>query len=161
MLLTFSLYLPRDGASVPFVRHLCRATLERLGVEESCIDDIEVAVSEACTNVYKHAHNTEEEYEVRVILTEDTCSIEVVDAGPPFEHSIGSDGSALGGESGRGITLMKALVDDLQFVRRSEGGTLVRLNKTLALHPASMLRRLKRASEEPAAAGRSGDSAGA
>jgi serine/threonine-protein kinase RsbW len=63
MLLSFSVLLPRERSSVPFVRHLCRSTLERLGVEQSCIDDIEVAVSEACTNVYKHAHQTDQEYE--------------------------------------------------------------------------------------------------
>jgi serine/threonine-protein kinase RsbW len=142
MLLTFSLFLPRDGSSVPFVRHLCRATLERLGVEQDCIDDIEVAVSEACTNVYKHAHHTEEEYKVNVTLDDDVCTIEVTDAGPPFDHSAEGDGFPIGSESGRGIKLMRALVDDLQFENLSEGGTVVTLSKTLALHPASMLRRL-------------------
>jgi serine/threonine-protein kinase RsbW len=142
MLLTFSLCLPRDGSSVPFVRHLCRATLERVGVEQGCIDDIEVAVSEACTNVYKHAHRTEEEYQVNVTLDEDVCTIEVTDAGPPFDHSAEVDGFPTESESGRGIKLMRALVDDLQFENLSEGGTVVTLSKTLALHPASMLRRL-------------------
>jgi hypothetical protein len=37
---------------------------------------------------------------------------------------------------------MRALVDDLQFENLSEGGTVVTLSKTLALHPASMLHRL-------------------
>jgi serine/threonine-protein kinase RsbW len=145
MLLTFTLNLPRDGSSVPFVRHLCRSTLERLGVEKSCIDDIEVAVSEACTNVYKHANRTDEAYEVEVSLDEDVCRIEVSDAGPPFDPNVASDGFPLAAETGRGISLMRALVDDLEFESLSEGGTVVTLNKTLSLHPASMLRTLAHA----------------
>jgi serine/threonine-protein kinase RsbW len=133
------------------VRHLCRATLERVGVEQGCIDDIEIAVSEACTNVYKHAHRTEEEYEVKVTIDDDVCTIEVTDAGPPFDQPAANDGFPVGTESGRGIKLMRALVDDLQFETRSEGGTVVTIHKTLALHPASMLRRLGRAGERPAA----------
>jgi serine/threonine-protein kinase RsbW len=156
MLLTFSLHLPRDGSSVPFVRHLCRSTLERLGVEQTCIDDIEVAVSEACTNVYKHAHRTEAEYEVEVTLDEEVCKIEVSDAGPGFDHEIKSDGFPFGAETGRGISLMRALVDDLEFVTRSEGGTVVTISKTLSLRPASMLRKLGEVDAEhrsPAAQG--------
>jgi serine/threonine-protein kinase RsbW len=76
-----------------------------------------------------------------VAIEEDVCRIEVADAGPPFDPGVA--GPWLGdGESGRGISLMRALVDDLKFESRSEGGTLVTLRKTLALHPASMLRRL-------------------
>jgi serine/threonine-protein kinase RsbW len=117
-------------------------------VEQGCIDDIEVAMSEACTNVYKHAHRTEEEYQVNVTLDEDVCTIEVTDAGPPFDHSAEVDGFPIESESGRGIKLMRALVDDLQFENLSEGGTVVTLSKTLALHPASMLRRLGQAGDD-------------
>jgi serine/threonine-protein kinase RsbW len=141
MLLAFSLCLPRDGSSVPFVRHLCRSTLERLGVEQNCVDDIEVAVSEACTNVFKHAHGTDQEYEVRVSIDDDVCKIEVFDTGPGFDYD-DSLGFPTGAEAGRGISLMRALVDDLEFVTRSEGGTKVTLSKTLSLHAASMLYRL-------------------
>lgn len=131
------------------MRHLCRSTLERLGVEQSCIDDIEVAVSEACTNVYKHAHRTAEEYEVRVTIDDDVCTIEVSDAGPSFDHEVAAGGLPPEAEAGRGIGLMRALSDDLRFVSRSEGGTVVTLSKTLALHPASVLRTLAHARGEP------------
>jgi len=54
----------------------------------------------------------------------------------------------LAAESGRGIKLMRALVDDLQFVSDKDSGTVVRLNKRLAVHPSSPLRRRGVAPEE-------------
>jgi serine/threonine-protein kinase RsbW len=140
-MLDFKLTLPRDEASVPFVRYLCRSTLERIGVEHTIIDDIEVAVSEACTNVLKHS-DSNEEYTVTVEIDNDLCTIEVVDAGGGFDIASQTGREMAGGESGRGISLMRALVDELDFVFNSEGGTAVILSKTLELHPASLLRRL-------------------
>jgi serine/threonine-protein kinase RsbW len=150
MLLSFSLCLPRDGSSVPFVRHHCRSTLERLGVEKTCIDDIEVALSEAVTNVFKHAHETDDEYEVRVTIDNEVCKIEVSDAGPVFEYDPDPPDFPTRAETGRGISLMRALVDDLEFVRRAEGGTKVVLSKVLSLRSASMLHRLRLARETEA-----------
>lgn len=141
MVLTFSLYLPRDGTSVPFVRHFCRFALTELGVEDACTHDIELALAEACTNVLLHAADTDAEYVVELKIEEDNCSIEVVDAGTGFDHSKIPDSMPEGAESGRGIQLMRALVDDLQFVSDKESGTAVRLKKTLAVNPSSPLRR--------------------
>jgi serine/threonine-protein kinase RsbW len=148
MVLTFSLYLPRDGTSVPFVRHLCRSALMELAVETVCIDDIELALAEACTNVLRHAADSDDEYVVVLRIEDDTCSIEVVDAGDGFDHSKIPDSMPEGAESGRGIHLMRALVDDLQFVSDKELGTVVRLKKTLVVDPSSPLRRRSGAPEE-------------
>lgn len=148
MVLTFSLYLPRDGTSVPFVRHLCRSALMELGVEEPCIDDIELALAEACTNVLRHAGDSDDEYVVELKIEDDNCSIEVVDAGDGFDHYKIPDSMPEAAESGRGIQLMRALVDDLQFVSDKESGTVVRLKKTLAVNPSSPLRRRSVAPEE-------------
>jgi serine/threonine-protein kinase RsbW len=148
MVLTFSLYLPRDGTSVPFVRHLCRSALTELGVEDACTHDIELALAEACTNVLLHAADTDDEYVVELKIEDDNCSIEIVDAGTGFDHSKIPDSMPEAAESGRGIQLMRALVDDLQFVSDKESGTVVRLKKTLAVNPSSPLRRGSVAPEE-------------
>jgi serine/threonine-protein kinase RsbW len=148
MVLTFSLCLPRDETSVPFVRHLCRSALTELGVEDACSHDVELALAEACTNVLRHAAVTDDEYVVELKIEDDTCSIEVVDAGNSFDLSEIPDSMPEGAESGRGIQLMRALVDDLQFVSDKESGTVVRLKKTLAVDPSSPLRRTSVAPEE-------------
>jgi serine/threonine-protein kinase RsbW len=143
MELSFALCLPRDGTSVPFVRHLLRATLLRLGVEDRCVHDIEIALSEACTNVLRHA-GTEDEYEVEVEIDEHRCKLTVSDAGGGFEFRDGSaQDTLIPSEGGRGIQLMRALVDGLHF--ESDGpGTVVELTKTLELQPSSVLHQLTR-----------------
>jgi serine/threonine-protein kinase RsbW len=148
MVLTFSLYLPRDGTSVPFVRHLCRSALRELGVEDACTHDIELALAEACTNVLLHAADTDDEYVVELKIEDDNCSIEVVDAGGGLDQSKISEAMPEAAESGRGIPLMRALVDDLQFVSDRESGTVVRLKKALAVTPSSPLRPRGAAREE-------------
>ncbi|MEH3077862.1 MAG: ATP-binding protein [Quadrisphaera sp.] len=50
---------------VPVVRHLATATLTELGVSPDSIDDIALAVTEACSNVVQHA-GSGADFEVRV-----------------------------------------------------------------------------------------------
>jgi serine/threonine-protein kinase RsbW len=141
MELSFALCLPRDGTSVPFVRHLLRATLQRLGIEDECVHDIEIALSEACTNVLRHA-GTEDEYQVDVEVDDQRCRITVSDAGEGFELGDPRDESTpIPSEGGRGIQLMRALVDGLHF-ESDMPGTVVELTKTLELQPSSVLRRM-------------------
>lgn len=139
MEISFKLCLPRDGASVPVVRHVCRDALVRLGVEDGCIADIELAVSEACANVL-HTADGSKEYEVQVKVTDTLCVIRVIDAGQGFDHSMhGIKSSPETAESGRGIFLMRALVDDLTFMTTDGAGTEVYLRKNLVLRPDSPL----------------------
>ena len=152
MRITFSLNLPRDEASVPVVRHVCRDALLGLGVERRCVAEVEVATSEACTNVLKHVAATDESYEVTVEVNESRCEIRVIDTGHGFDHQslnelglTDVDGSA---ESGRGIFLMRAMVDQIKFSNEPETGTVVHLTKTLVLEPDSVLATLSGASAE-------------
>lgn len=125
------LSLPRDARTVSVARHICRETLRELGVERDCVSDIEVALTEACTNVLNHS-GPGDEYDVEVTLTERDCVIRVFDTGKGFDSeaiSPRADGIA---ESGRGIELMHALVDTVRFESRPEDGTIVHLEKQLA-----------------------------
>lgn len=139
MELSFKICLPREGATVPIVRHLCRDTLQRLGIEDDCVSDIELAVTEACANVL-HAADPDMEYEVQIEVTEASCEIRVIDAGPGFDHATtGLEVSPETAEGGRGIFLMRSLVDDLSFVSKDGNGTMVYLCKALSLKPDSLL----------------------
>ena len=131
MQLSLSLRLPRDEASVPLVRHLCGDALRKLGVLPDCVSDVEVAITEACTNVVKHSSDPQDEYEVTIAIDGHTCAISVSDAGPGFDHESPRASALPSAESGRGIALMNALVDDVEFVSAPEDGTIVHLVKTL------------------------------
>ena len=55
MNIAFSVRLPVDAQSVPLVRGLLRQALEHLGGAASGIDDILLALTEACANVVQLA----------------------------------------------------------------------------------------------------------
>lgn len=126
-----ALLLPRDHRTVPVARHICRHALREMGVLDECVGDIEVALTEACTNVLEHS-GPGDQYEVQVTLAEQRCVIRVVDNGLGFDSDqprTMPDGVA---EGGRGIELMHALVDRVKFESRPEVGTVVHLEKELA-----------------------------
>lgn len=134
----FSLDLPRETLSIPVIRRILGDTLHGLGVSEGCVADILVAISEACTNVVQHADSTSR-YEVTVGIEDGQCVLKVVDRGQGFaaesEKNVHPDS-----ESGRGIKIMKALVDDVSFDSRPESGTVVYLQKRLSWRDESPLR---------------------
>ena len=144
MNITFALCLPRDEASVPVVRHVCRDSMQLLGIEQGCVDDIELAVTEACTNVLKHAAEASVEYEVTVEIDDTTCQIRVNDrGGEGFDHSTkGVEEAHAEAESGRGIFIMRAMMDELHFESLPEDGAVVHLVKKLELKNDSVLKAL-------------------
>lgn len=146
MTVAFELSLPRDAASVPVARHICRDALADLGVAIACVHDIELAVTEACTNVLKHTDGTDGDYRVAVEVDDSRCRIRVIDAGEGFEHerAIRQEAATSSSESGRGIQLMRALVDRVRFVSKPRDGTVVHLEKELDLVGGSVLKRLVR-----------------
>lgn len=135
MQLTVGLTLPRDELGVPVVRHICRDALAAIGVEPECRSDIEIAVTEACTNVLEHS-GPGDEYQVNVSVDGELCIIRVVDTGHGFDAgSLAHMDDDLSAEGGRGVGLMRALVDRIEFISRPEEGTIVHLEKALELDP--------------------------
>jgi serine/threonine-protein kinase RsbW len=134
----FSLDLPRETLSIPVIRRVLGDTLTGLGVSEACIADILVAISEACTNVVQHADSTSR-YEVTVGIDGGHCVLKIVDRGKGFEHQ-SEESVHADSESGRGIKIMKALVDDVSFDSRPESGTVVYLQKRLSWREESPIR---------------------
>jgi serine/threonine-protein kinase RsbW len=131
------LFLPRDAASVPVSRQVLDGCLETLGVAADTRTDIALALSEACANVVLHA-GPGEEYEVMASARDGRCVIEVVNTG---------DGSAVirpagdmvpgTAEHGRGLKIMKAVVDDLQLSGDGQDKTTVHFEKALQWVPGA------------------------
>ncbi len=136
--LTLRLALPREGKSVPVVRTILKHALHAIGVERDVIGDLELALTEACTNVLDHAGGTEE-YEVVASINGAVCRIEVVDKGVGYDASAGFDDRGHDAEDGRGLALMKAVSDRVEVVRGTEEGTVVRIEKQLALRGDALL----------------------
>jgi len=129
----FSVRLPTDAQSVPLVRGLLRQALQYLGVVEEGIQEIVLALTEACANVVQHAAD-QEEYEVDVAIDDARCRITVVDDGDGFDVTTASAAPPTI-EGGRGLVLMRALVDRLDFVQDADGRHRVTLEKRLVTSP--------------------------
>ena len=143
MQVKYSLYLPRDANTVPVARRLCRGAMEELGIEARCLHDVALAVTEACANVIEHSSDSDDEYEVSVMVNETHCEIQVIDTGRGFDHeSLATQMAETSAERGRGISLMHALVDNVRFESKPQAGTVVHLEKTLELAENSPLRSL-------------------
>jgi serine phosphatase RsbU (regulator of sigma subunit)/CheY-like chemotaxis protein/anti-sigma regulatory factor (Ser/Thr protein kinase) len=113
------LTLPAKAASVPLVRHRLRVWLNENVPELDAVarSDLEVAWSEACTNVIRHAYGPgDATFDASAAREGNAVSLQVRDTGqwrPPR-----------GQHGGRGIALMRELCDDVRVDRRSEGTTI-------------------------------------
>jgi serine/threonine-protein kinase RsbW len=104
------------------------------GLRRERIDDLLVAVSEACTNAIE-AHtsiDTDERVVVRCWVDDNGLEVRISDRGPGFDpaglpdHPPVTDPARLKFERGLGIPLIRALVDVVEF-SSSGKGTEVRL----------------------------------
>jgi serine/threonine-protein kinase RsbW len=135
----YSLRLPRDVVTVPLVRTICRDAMHRLGVTDDCQGDVALALTEACANVVQHAEGVTE-YEVAIEFCGGLCHIRVVDKGAGINLTDSSrTETVLDREQGRGVVLMRLLVDRLAFESRPEDGTVVHLQKRLELEEGALL----------------------
>ena len=93
--------------------------------------ELSLALSEACTNVLLHS-GPGDQYVVRLDMDDEVGRIRVIDVGHGFDSARLRAGAPLPeAERGRGVGLMQALVDRVQFSTRPEAGTIVTLEKVL------------------------------
>ena len=137
--ISLALTLPRDEQTVPVARHIVRSAMEQVGVEATCVYDVELALSEACTNVLLHS-GPGDEYKVRLDLEDHRSVIRVIDVGHGFDSArLQAEGSVPDAERGRGLGLMQALVDRVDLTSRLEAGTIVTLEKVLTYDDEGLL----------------------
>jgi serine/threonine-protein kinase RsbW len=187
----FCLVFPGEAVSVPVMRRVLGDTLSRLGMDERCVGDILLAVTEACSNVVRHA-GPGRRYEVVAHVGSKRCVLEIVDSGrgvdsadPIRRHRIRRSGAPAGRlrrhpaspasapssptrsssatlrsritrprrqareraiaqlpESGRGLAIMRACVDDVSMQSRPGQGTVVSLAKRIEWRSDAPLTRL-------------------
>ena len=108
---------------------------------ESRLDDLRLAVTEACSNAIK-AHRPEAADQPVIVachLDEDRFQVDIRDRGPGFDPDAlsalpeATDPSRLQHESGLGIPLIRVLTDEVTF-RPAGDGTIVSM--TLKRPPA-------------------------
>src|SRR5215472_4227690 len=156
----FCLVFPREALSIPSTRRVLGDTLSRFGLDEESVADLLLAVTEACTNVVSHS-GPGPKYEVIVQVGRTRVQLEVLDNGQGFDPARlrairrnyrrrsdvrpGTSPVALMRrrirpadvsdlpESGRGMAIMRACVDEVSLRSSRSTGTAVRLGKRIEL----------------------------
>ena len=139
MEVTLTICLPRDHQTVPVARRIIDSSMTSVGVTPECVSDVTIALSEACTNVLKHS-GPGDEYGVRFELDNEVCSIKVVDLGPGVDvEALPKGDAAVDAERGRGVQLMRHLVDELHFESDPNDGSVVTMIKSIEYADGSLL----------------------
>lgn len=132
---TFRATYPSAFASVAEARKAVGAFAERCGFSRTEISDIVLAVGEACSNAAEHGHVESGQIVVGCSYQSGVFRAEIADDGRGFCPPEACDGALdaldwIG--RGRGIPIMRALMDSVSY-NCSERGTIAMLEKrTLA-----------------------------
>ena len=148
----FGLMFRCETLSVPVMRRVLGDTLRGLGVDEESVYDLLLAATEACTNVLRHSGGEVRGYAVVTSLGAVGCQVEVTDEGvgatfrdrrrpePPVTAI------AQLPESGRGLAVMRACVDNVTLDSSPDRGTVVTLRKHIRWSNDAPLRQFRAAS---------------
>ncbi|MEV0385963.1 ATP-binding protein [Nonomuraea sp. NPDC050643] len=112
------------------VRRVLGDAMRSLNVSETCIADMLLAVSEACSNAVRHG-GPANRYEVTAAIGYGQCDVRVADNGdgvPSFPPCFPPPDT----ENGRGLLIMRSVVDEISFGITPGRGTTVHLRKLLA-----------------------------
>jgi serine/threonine-protein kinase RsbW len=131
MWLNLTLRLPSKPASVAAGRRTVDCALESIDVDEQTRRDVSLAVSEACSNVVQHAGQVRG-YSISVVADDDRCVVDVADDG----RGIGTERLAaplpgVSAERGRGLHIIRAVMDGVQVASGPAGGLIIRMVKRL------------------------------
>lgn len=128
------LEIPARPEFVSVARIVVGCLASEVGFPEDRIDDLRLAVSEACTNAIE-AHDavaTDERVRVSCRVDPQCLEVDIEDRGPGFDperldrHPPVTDPDRLRFERGLGIPLIKSLVDVAEFTS-TESGTNVHM----------------------------------
>lgn len=130
------LTLPAEVEFVGVARLMISGVANRLGFSYDEIEDLKLAVAEACTNSVRHAyeHTVGGTLRIECILLPDRLTIKVIDTGNSFDASqaklapldTSKDIEELN-EGGLGLYLIHTLMDEVEI--NTENGVIVVMTK--------------------------------
>ena len=127
---TFKLQLPGKPQYVSTVRMVISSLANSAGFDVEAIEDMKVAVSEACTNVVCHGANGEDLYEVSFELSEEQLSISVQDQGEGYDMNTYQEPNLdCPKEGGLGLFIIQTLMDEVEMTSEPGQGTKIRMVK--------------------------------
>ena len=137
-----SIDVPADPSSLPEIRQRLRAWLAALELDRATVEEVVLAVSEACNNAIEHARpSSDGAINVQLDAGTEHLTVRVQDHGRWRE-------SNEPGDRGRGLPLMRRLMDSVE-IERGLDGTRVTLRRSLVARRRAGLRSVVRPAPEP------------
>ena len=115
------LTLPARPENVSVIRHVLGAFAEALRLPDELVEDLRLAVTEACTNVVRHAYPVDQTGPVEISIQplQEGVSVVVSDHG----RGIGTSSDTTG--PGLGLPLIAAIADEVELQPVPGGGSRV------------------------------------
>ncbi len=117
------LELPSNSGYILLARLVVSCVGRLADFEPGDVYDLKLAVTEAATNVIRHAAVEKFQVEYRVLSR--AVEVVVVDRGGGFE--VGSLKATPGEHGGFGLAVIQSLVDEVEVDSTAEGGTRLRM----------------------------------
>ncbi len=132
MLDRITINLPCKKEYVVVARMTATIVASKLNFNIEEIEDIKIAVSEACNNAIQHSFNENDFFNVVYSVDDKAMNIEVTDHGTGFDLKDYKrpDLDELKGH-GLGIFIMRSLMDEVIIESQPNSGTMVKLIKNL------------------------------
>ncbi len=119
---TVRLDLESKPQTLTIVRGMLSGVAELLAIDPELLDDLKTAVSEACNNVVLHAYGGDAgPMGVRMFVDEQQLRVTVEDRGDGFAAD------AANRTQGIGMSVIRALADEVSVLDGPEGGTVVQM----------------------------------
>lgn len=123
---TIKLTLPCKPEYVMVARMAISAIANKMEFDIEEIDDLKVAVGEACNNAILHGGGEDKSYELRMNIQEDCLQIEVEDNGKGFDIEECKNPDLCNPKvGGLGIFIIKTLMDKVDVVSEDGKGTTI------------------------------------
>lgn len=126
----FSLVIPSVLDKLEDVEQLSEKVAREVGMTEDDMDNMAIAVTEAVNNAIKHGNNSDESKKVFIefLVFPNKVTIKIKDQGTGFDpRNLKNplDPENLLKESGRGIFILKALMDEVDFNFANQGTEII------------------------------------
>ncbi len=131
---TETLIIKSDVNELAKVATITEEICIRFGLIEDEIDDISIAVTEAVNNAIKHGNKEDSTKSIKIVFEVETdrIKIRIKDEGKGFQLEEVKDprkNENLLKDDGRGILIMKALMDEVEVLSGNEGNVLQLVKK--------------------------------
>ena len=129
---TIKMEITANPAYVSIIRLTTSGIANKVGFCMDDIEDLKVAVSEACTNAIKHS--SDDRFTIIYTMIENGLTIEIIDNGNGYDtSSINEPDIENLKESGMGVFIIEALMDEVSIESQEGKGTSIKMTKYLGV----------------------------